>query len=99
MSGTLTVEPSISQPVTFSPAQTYRRRFGLTSPRKAVVKVAAYGVLVLVGIFFIAPLVWLLLASFEPNAAVGENVPLELSFSNFGKVLNWSTTFLPLINS
>jgi multiple sugar transport system permease protein len=62
-------------------------------------KLSAYGVLALVAIFFITPLLWLVLASLEPHAAVGANAPLVLSFSNFAKVLNWQTTFLPLINS
>ncbi len=62
-------------------------------------KVSAYGVLALVAIFFITPLLWLVLASFEPNASVGASAPLVLSFSNFAKVLNWQETYLPLINS
>ena len=32
-------------------------------------------------------------------ASIGSPAPLVLSFSNFGKVLNWSTTFEPLLNS
>ena len=78
---------------------TARGRFRITSPRATMSRVAAYGVLAIVAAFFIAPLLWLLLASFEPKATVGASVPLSLSFSNFGKVLNWSTTFLPMINS
>ncbi|HUC12950.1 MAG TPA: carbohydrate ABC transporter permease [Acidimicrobiales bacterium] len=74
-------------------------RFRITSPRATMSKVAVYAVLAIVAAFFIAPLLWLLLASFEPNAAVGASVPLSLSFSNFGKILNWSDTFLPMINS
>jgi len=71
----------------------------VTAPRGTGARVAAYGALGLVAVFFIAPLIWLILAAFEPNAAVGSNAPLELSFSNFAKVLNWTSTFLPLINS
>jgi multiple sugar transport system permease protein len=92
-SGTLAVE------TTLAPAKAARRHLGITSPRATVGRAAAYAVLGLVGVFFVAPLLWLVLAAFEPNAAVGENVAFQLSFSNFGKVLNWSTTFLPLINS
>lgn len=99
MSGTLTVEGRVGATVPAIGARTARRRLGITSPRATSAKVAAYAVLVLVGIFFVAPLLWLVLASFEPNATVGQNVPLRLSFSNFAKVLNWQTTFLPLINS
>ena len=61
--------------------------------------ICVYGVLGLIAIFFIAPLLWLVLAAFEPAASVGSNAPLVLSFSNFAKVLNWNTTFKPLINS
>jgi len=71
----------------------------LTAPRGTAARVGAYAALGVVAIFFIAPLIWLVLAAFEPNAAVGSNAPLQLSFSNFGKVLNWTGTFLPLINS
>ncbi len=78
---------------------TARRRFGITSPRLFWSKVAAYLVLLLIAAFYIAPLVWLVLASFEPAASVSTPAPLVLSFSNFAKVLNWSTTFEPLINS
>ena len=71
----------------------------ITSPRATMAKLSAYGVLALVAIFFITPMLWLVLASLEPKAAVGASTPLVLSFSNFAKVLNWQTTFLPLINS
>jgi len=76
-----------------------KRPFHITSPRKTVSAVAVYGVLALVAIFFIAPLIWLVLAAFEPAASIGSPAPLVLSFSNFAKVLNWSTTFEPLLNS
>jgi multiple sugar transport system permease protein len=99
MSGALTVESPAGTAVPAVRARTVHRRLHITSPRATTAKVAAYAVLVIIGFFFIAPLVWLVLAAFEPNASVGQNVPLELSFSNFGKVLTWSQTFLPLINS
>ena len=41
------------------------------SPRAHGGRVAAYAALGVVAIFFIAPLVWLVLAAFEPNAARG----------------------------
>ena len=98
MSGALTVEPRAGATVPAVATRTVHR-FRITSPRAATAKIASYAVLVVVGVFFIAPLVWLVLAAFEPNAQIGQNVPLELSFSNFGKVLTWSGTILPLINS
>jgi multiple sugar transport system permease protein len=96
MSGTISLEEDI-RVTDVAPAS--RRRSGITSPRKTWSAVAAYAVLVLVAIFFIAPLVWLVLSSFEPAASVSSPAPLVLSFSNFAKVLNWSTTFEPLLNS
>ena len=100
MSGTLTLGEGVTRGTdTVSAAVVRKRPFHVTSPRKTVSAVAAYGVLALVAIFFIAPLIWLVLAAFEPAASVGSPAPLVLSWSNFGKVLNWSTTFEPLINS
>jgi multiple sugar transport system permease protein len=100
VSSTLTLGEGIkSGGETVSAAPVRKRPFHITSPRKTIAAVAAYGVLALVAIFFIAPLIWLVLAAFEPAASIGSPAPLVLSFSNFGKVLNWSTTFEPLINS
>ncbi len=100
MSGTLTLGEGVkNRGETVSAAPVRKRPFHITAPRKTISAVAAYGVLALVAIFFIAPLIWLVLAAFEPTASIGSPAPLVLSFSNFGKVLNWSTTFLPLINS
>ncbi len=100
MSGTLTLGEDVKQEKAAAWARpARRRRFQITSPRKTMSAVAAYGVLTLVAIFFVAPLIWLVLAAFEPAASIGSQAPLVLSFSNFGKVLNWSTTFQPLLNS
>ena len=74
-------------------------RFRITSPRKTMSTIGVYFVLALVALFFIAPLLWIVLSSFEPGASIGTNAPLVLSLSNFGAVLNWSTFFQPLINS
>jgi multiple sugar transport system permease protein len=74
-------------------------RFRMDSPRKAISTISVYFVLALVAIFFITPLLWIVLSSFEPGAAIGTNAPLVLSLSNFGHVLTWSTFFEPLINS
>ena len=76
-----------------------RSGFRITSPRIMAARISAYGVLALIAVFFIAPLLWLILSAFEPAASVGSSAPLVLSFSNFAKVLNWTTTYKPLINS
>ena len=91
MSGTLTLGEGVKRDEAESRgASSVRRgRFQITSPRKTMASICVYGVLALVAIFFIAPLLWLVLAAFEPAASVGSNAPLVLSFSNFAKVLNW----------
>jgi multiple sugar transport system permease protein len=100
VSGTLTLGEGVKRGTdTVSATSVRKRPFHITSPRKTISTVAAYGVLALVAIFFIAPLIWLVLAAFEPAASIGSPAPLVLSWSNFGKVLNWSTTFEPLLNS
>ena len=70
-------------------AQVRRGRFRINSPRKTMSTICVYFVLALVAMFFIAPLLWIVLSSFEPAATMGTNAPLVLSFSNFAKVLNW----------
>jgi multiple sugar transport system permease protein len=98
MSGALAIsEPGAAQVAEV--ARVSRGRFHITSPRATMARASAYGVLALVALFFITPLLWLILAAFEPTASIGASVPLVLSFSNFAKVLNWNNTFLPLINS
>jgi multiple sugar transport system permease protein len=97
LGATNTLRPDAQAPA--QPTAVAGGRFRITSPRATMAKVSAYGVLALVAVFFITPLLWLVLASLEPRAEVGSGAPLALSFSNFAKILNWSETFLPLINS
>ena len=66
MSGTLTLGEDVKQEKAAAWARpARRRRFQITSPRKTMSAVAAYGVLTLVAIFFLAPLIWLVLAALE----------------------------------
>ncbi len=100
MSGVSSLSGDLRQVATEAPSvHVATGRWHMTSPRKTMARASAYLVLILVGVFFIAPLLWLVLASLEPAASVATPAPLVLSFSNFAKVLNWSTTFHPLINS
>jgi multiple sugar transport system permease protein len=62
-------------------------------------RAGAYAVLAVIFICFVAPMLWLLIASIDRTASIGGGSAIALSFSNFDKVLNWTTTFKPLINS
>ncbi|WP_067933960.1 carbohydrate ABC transporter permease [Alicyclobacillus kakegawensis] len=50
-------------------------------------KVLAYGVLALIGIVFLVPLLWMIFASFEPNATLSITFPRSWSLANFAQIL------------
>lgn len=50
-------------------------------------KVLAHVILVLIGVVFIIPLLWMIFASFQPNATLSLQFPKQWSFSNFGAIL------------
>jgi len=103
MSDTLDIATSFHVPTpalaSSGTAGTARRRFSGKGRRSMIARASAYGALVIVGIFYVAPLVWLVLSAFEPGAQIGASTPFHLSFSNFTQILNWNTTFEPMINS
>lgn len=51
-------------------------------------KVVAHVVLVLIGIAFVIPLLWMIFASFQPNATLALQFPKHWSVSNFGSILS-----------
>jgi multiple sugar transport system permease protein len=70
----------------------------ITSPRKAASAAAAYAVLTAIGILFIAPLIWLVLASFNKNATLAVSAPAHPTLLNFRDVLNGNGTLQSLVN-
>ena len=71
----------------------------LASPRIRNTKRAASIVLVLIGLAFIVPLGWILLAAFDSSASVSIKWPSSPTLNNFSQILNMDTTFRPLGNS
>jgi multiple sugar transport system permease protein len=55
--------------------------------------------LAVVGVCFVAPLLWLLLAAVDPQAGYQTQVPSSPSIANFAAVLNPELLFRPLANS
>ena len=47
----------------------------MVSPQKAASGVVVYAVLTAIGIFFLAPFLWLVLASVNPSANLSVSVP------------------------
>jgi multiple sugar transport system permease protein len=55
--------------------------------------------LLLIAAFYCIPLVWVVLASFDPNASLAVAWPTEPSLTNYREILTVETTFRPLWNS
>ncbi|MCO6008655.1 carbohydrate ABC transporter permease [Actinoallomurus purpureus] len=58
-----------------------------TAPRRRTAAVAAYAVLVLVGLAFLAPFAWLFLASLSKDAQLNTSIPDHPTLRNFADVL------------
>ncbi|GAA4772830.1 carbohydrate ABC transporter permease [Microbacterium gilvum] len=71
----------------------------LTSPRGRGLRVAANLVLVLIGLAFLLPIVWLVLASLDRRATLSVALPQEWTLDNFAAVLTPDLAFEPLWNS
>ncbi|MBO0803033.1 MAG: carbohydrate ABC transporter permease [Nocardiopsaceae bacterium] len=69
-----------------------------TAPRKTVATVITYLVLTVIGLLFLAPLVWLVLASLNGQATLSASVPHPFTLSNFSQVLSGNATLQPLLN-
>jgi multiple sugar transport system permease protein len=72
---------------------------GMTSPSRRSLRFVSNGVLLLVGIAFALPLVWLLLASVDERATLSIKLPDALSLQNFAEVMTPEKAFIPLLNS
>lgn len=55
--------------------------------------------LLVVAIFFCVPMLWVLLASFNPNATLSVSWPEAPSLANYRAIWNAETLFRPLLNS
>ncbi|GAB3404540.1 carbohydrate ABC transporter permease [Schumannella luteola] len=70
----------------------------LTSPRGRGLRIVSNLVLVLIGVAFLLPMVWLVLASFDTRATLTAKAP-EFTLDNFTKVLTPENAWIPLGNS
>ena len=68
------------------------------APGMVTTKIAANLVLVVVGVLFIVPMLWMLFAAVNKGAGVALAFPTHASFANFRAVLNFNTTYRPLLN-
>lgn len=75
------------------------RPISVASPRRSPSRVLANLALILVGVSFLVPLAWLLLAAFDESATYETRLPGAFSLANFEAVLTPQTTFIPIGNS
>lgn len=76
-----------------------RRVPSVAAPRRRTGRVLVAVALVVVGIAFLVPLAWIVLASLDPAATVSVKVPETFTGDNFAEILTWEGTFRPLWNS
>jgi multiple sugar transport system permease protein len=55
--------------------------------------------LLVIAAFYCIPLLWVVLASFDPNASLSVAWPAQPSLDNYREIMNVETTFRPLWNS
>lgn len=55
-------------------------------------------VLLVVAVLFVAPLLWLLTASFDAHGSLSAQVPNQFTLANFGHILTWDIGGRPLLN-
>ncbi len=89
--GTLVSDP-VTAGAAAAPAGRRRRRRGWGS------RLAADAVLVLIGVAFVVPMLWVLLASVDSTAGLSVAWPDRPSLDNFRAVLDEETTYRPLRN-
>ncbi|MEO7147378.1 MAG: carbohydrate ABC transporter permease [Terrimesophilobacter sp.] len=74
-------------------------KLSLASPRRRMSAILANAALVVVGVSFLLPLVWLVFAAFDPHATYRTQIPTSLTLDNFTAVLTPELTFIPMLNS
>jgi multiple sugar transport system permease protein len=71
----------------------------LSSPSGTALKWIANILLLLIGVVFVLPMVWVVLASFDGSATLAVGWPKDWTIGNFTKVLTPELAFVPLWNS
>ncbi len=87
--------------VTLTPIKAVRKPspLSLASPRRKMSAILANLGLVVVGVCFVLPLTWVLLAAFDTRATYQTQIPRSPSLENFTAILTPELTFIPLLNS
>ena len=71
----------------------------VTAPSGRAVKRLSNLILAVLAIVFLVPMLWVLIASFDPHASFSLSLPQQLSLANYAAVLTPQLAVLPLLNS
>lgn len=82
-----------------SPPARRRRALSIASPDERGPRMLANLGMLVVGLGFLLPFLWLILASFDATATLSARLPEQWSTTNFTKVSNRATAWQPLWNS
>src|SRR5258708_22531745 len=67
--------------------------------RRSLTSISAYVILVLLGLFFLVPLLWPILASFNPSASLSLAIPRPFSLINYQTIITDAIVARPFANS
>ena len=67
--------------------------------RRGLTSLSAYVILVILGLFFLVPLLWPILASFNPSASLSVTIPRPFSLINYQTILTNGLVARPFANS
>lgn len=74
-------------------------QLSVAAPRRKVATIVANTILALIGIVFLVPLVWIVLASVDADAGVAVAIPDTLTLNNYANVMTMDLAWRPLGNS
>ncbi|WP_152353007.1 carbohydrate ABC transporter permease [Brachybacterium subflavum] len=80
-------------------ARPRRGHKGGKGPRERTAELASSLAMIVIGVAFLIPLLWVVLASFNESATLSVSWPEKWSLGNFRAIWNTETTFRPLGNS
>ena len=69
------------------------------SIRRSLASISVYVLLVILGLFFLVPLLWPILASFNPAATLSVTIPAHFSLINFQTIITNGLVAQPFTNS
>lgn len=67
--------------------------------RRSLISISAYVILVILGLFFLVPLLWPILASFNPSASLSLAIPRPFSLINYQTIITNGIIPRPFANS